>query len=81
MSNFGESLQKLDKKVEKGFDDVNRKMEARFDRLMLLIISGVALKGGFDLYRVYRPPTSAKAGLVEKGRWSKSTESSPHSGK
>ena len=45
------SLLDLDSKVDRKFDEVNKKIDTKFDRLMLLIIGGVVLKGGFELYR------------------------------
>ncbi|KAG0639567.1 hypothetical protein HOY80DRAFT_1000865 [Tuber brumale] len=41
----------LHRTIDKKFDDVHEKIDNKFDRLMLLIIGCVALKGGFDIYR------------------------------
>ncbi|RPB25240.1 hypothetical protein L211DRAFT_867239 [Terfezia boudieri ATCC MYA-4762] len=59
------SLRELDRKVDKRFDNVNSKFDdvdwefegvdwefdKQFSRLVLLIVGGFVLKGGFDVYR------------------------------
>lgn len=37
--------------IKSSLNDVNNKIDAEFDRLMLLIIGGAVLKGGIDFYQ------------------------------
>ena len=67
MNDIKSSLRDLDSKVDKKFDgvdkkfdDVNKKIDTKFDRLMLLIIGGVVLKGGFDFYRDERKNSASR---------------------
>ncbi|KAG0643053.1 hypothetical protein HOY80DRAFT_1034540 [Tuber brumale] len=47
MEDIKSGLQNLGQRVDKRFDDVNK----RFDHLMILITGGAVLKGGFDIHR------------------------------
>ncbi|RPB00299.1 hypothetical protein L873DRAFT_1805441 [Choiromyces venosus 120613-1] len=61
MNEIKSSLKDLGGKVDKKFDDVNKNIDGKFDRVMLLIIGGVILKGGFDIFRdEYKHSTSQK---------------------
>jgi len=60
MNDVKSSLKDLTSKVDKGFDHVNKKIDTKFDRLMLLIIGGVVLKGGFDFYRDERKNSASR---------------------
>jgi chromosome segregation ATPase len=54
MNDIKSSITNLDAKVDKKFDDVNKKIDSKFDRLMYLIIGSVVLKGGFDFWQEER---------------------------
>ena len=43
------SLTDLDRKVKKKFDDINKEVSIKFDCLILILVDGVFLKGGFDI--------------------------------
>ena len=45
------TLKDLSDKLDREFSAVNNKIDSKFDRLMLLIIGGVVLKGGLDFYQ------------------------------
>ena len=74
MNDIKSSLKDLDGKVDKKFNDVNEKFDKKFDDvnkklddvntkfdcLMLLIIGGVVLKGGFDFYRDERKNSTSR---------------------
>lgn len=54
MNEIKSSLKDLGSEVDRKFDEVNKKIDSKFDRLMLLIIGGVVLKGRFELCRYER---------------------------
>jgi len=40
----------LSKKVDADVKDLGKKVDSKFDRLMYLVVGGVVVKAGFDLY-------------------------------
>ncbi|KAF8457821.1 hypothetical protein BGX38DRAFT_1157598 [Terfezia claveryi] len=58
MQDVKSSLKNLDHKFDKRFDDVNRKfddvnkkIDRHFERMVLLVLGGVLLKGGIDFFQ------------------------------
>ena len=45
------TLKDLSDKFDREFSSMDKKIDSKFDRLMLLIIGGVVLEGGLDFYR------------------------------
>ncbi|KAG0638675.1 hypothetical protein HOY80DRAFT_1047043 [Tuber brumale] len=37
--------------VTKKFSDLDKKIDSKFDKLLLLIVGGLIVKGGFDIFR------------------------------
>ena len=44
------AIKDLSKKVDTDIKDLARKVDLKFDRLMYLVVGGVVVEAGFDLY-------------------------------